>query len=159
MAKAKLHPFLSSLLGAIGKHDRTLGRIPGLGLTIGRWADGAILGIKTKKTDKTSVLQAEQRALYSAADCSYKELCPGHITLLTQYMEEYNATHEKQFSDVYRYHMHLNMITRKTECSEWVENFDGFNYTGGLVVSWQDGFNGPNWDLTWVSEWFEGWNS
>jgi hypothetical protein len=159
MAKARLHPFLNNLFGVIGKRDQTVGKTPGLGLTFGWWPGGTILGIKTKKADKVSILQAEQRARYTAADCSYKDLCPGHVTLLEEYMKEYNATHEDKFTDVYHFHMHLNMIARKTVCEPWSENFDGFDYTGGAVISWIDGFNGPDWGVNWVGKWFEGFNS
>jgi len=159
MAKATPHQIFDDIFGVLGKQDKTLGRAPGLGLTIGRSEKGSILGIKRKKPNKVSSAQADQRSLYSAADCSYKELCPGHRILMEMYLIEYNRTHKKPISDIYHFHMHIQMTVRKTESADWVDNFDGFNYTGKEVLSWDDGFNGPDWGKSWKLEWYEGFNS
>lgn len=159
MAKAKTHAFLDSVFGVLGKRDQTVGKTPALGLTMAKGLKHTILGIKTKKTAKASPLQLERQALWNAADCAYKDMCPGHQTLLEQQWKTYNATHEVKFLTLYQYHMHLLLTVRKTTCEGWTEGFNGFYYDRGSVISWTDGFNGPNWNVEWKTEWFEGFNS
>jgi len=158
MAKTTLHPLLWNLWGVLGLRDISVGRMPALGLTIQQAKGGPIIGIKQKKPEKASPLQQAQRDLWRSADCTFKELCPSHLTILDHQRIIYNLTNTPAILTAYHYYMHLQLIGRPPDNTPWTDGFNGLYYDSITVQPWTDGFNGPNWDLNWVTEWYEGFN-